>query len=74
MEGQYLVLDGGSKKRGRKTGYRKLDAMTGKLSIRVPAELLEWLEGRVGLEGGSANDMARKLLLEAMMTSKGNDS
>lgn len=69
-----MLDDGNSKKRGRKAGYRKPDAMTGKLSIRVPAELLEWLEGRVGQEGGSVNDMARKLLMEVMMTRKGNDN
>lgn len=48
--------------------------MTGKLSLRVPAELLEWLENRVGQEGGSVNDMARKLLMEVMITRKGNDN
>lgn len=44
--------------------------MTGKLSLRVPAELLDWLEGRAGQEEGSVNDMARRLLMEAMMASK----
>jgi predicted HicB family RNase H-like nuclease len=44
--------------------------MTGKLSLRVSAELLDWLEGRAGQEGGSINDMARWLLMEAMMASK----
>lgn len=44
--------------------------MTGKLSLRVSAELLDWLEGRAGQEGGSVNDMARRLLTEAMIASK----
>lgn len=44
--------------------------MTGKLSLRVTAELLDWLEGRAGQEVGSVNDIARKILMEAMMASK----
>jgi len=64
------VSDGCSKKRGRKPGYRKPDAMTGKLSLRVPAELLDWLEGRARQEVGSVNDIARRLLMEAMMVAK----
>lgn len=64
------MSEGCSKKRGRKPGYRKPDAMTGKLSLRVPSELLDWLEGRAGQEGGSVNDVARRLLMEAMMASK----
>ena len=64
------MSDGSSKKRGRKPGYRKPDAMTGKLSLRVTAELLDWLEGRAGQEVGSVNDIARKILMEAMMASK----
>jgi len=44
--------------------------MTGKLSLRVPAELLDWLEGRARQEVGSVNDIARRLLMEAMMVAK----
>jgi DNA polymerase III delta subunit len=54
------------KKRGRKQGYRKPDALAGKLSMRVPADLLEWLEDKAAAEGIKISDKARTILVEAM--------
>lgn len=54
------------KKRGRKQGYRKPDTLAGKLSMRVPADLLEWLEGKAEIEGVKVSDKARAILVEVM--------
>lgn len=57
-------------KTGRKTGYRKANAMTGRIAMRVPKELVDWLEGQGFPKGLGVGDMARMILLEKMSKAK----
>ena len=57
-------------KTGRKTGYRKANAMTGRLALRVPQDLVEWLEEQGVPKGLGVGDMARMILLEKMNKAK----
>jgi len=51
-------------KRGRKKGYRKESAMTGRLALRVPQGLEDWLREEGAKKGLGIGDMARMLLME----------
>jgi hypothetical protein len=51
-------------KRGRKEGYRKPNAMKGRVSMRVPQELEDWLHAEGEIRGLGTGDMARMLLME----------
>ena len=55
-----------TEKRGRKEGYRKPTTMTGKIAMRVPQELEDWLAGIAGPKGLTVGDIARMYLLEKM--------
>jgi hypothetical protein len=57
-------------KAGRKTGYRKANAMTGRLALRVPQELVDWLEEQGAPKGLGVGDVARMILLEKMHRAK----
>lgn len=52
------------KKPGRKEGYRKPNAMTGRIATRVPQELEDWLREEGEKLGLGIGDMARLLLLQ----------
>lgn len=57
-------------KAGRKSGYRKANAMTGRLALRVPQDLVDWLEAQGAPKGLGVGDMARMILLEEMNKTK----
>ena len=60
-------------KPGRKTGYRKANTMTGRLALRVPQELVDWLEEQGLPKGLGVGDMARMFLMEKMNRAKRKD-
>lgn len=57
-------------KAGRKIGYRKPSTMTGRLAMRVPQDLVDWLEEQGRPKGLGVGDMARMILLEKMNKAK----
>ena len=58
------------KKRGRKSGYRKENAMKAFLAMRIPQHLENWLQEEGEKRGLGIGDMARMLLLERMSSKK----
>ena len=58
---------------GRKRGYRKQNAMAGRIAMRVPQELVDWLDEEGARLGLGVGDMARMYLLERMHATKESD-
>jgi hypothetical protein len=52
------------KKRGRQLGYRKENSMTGRIALRVPQGLEDWLREEGARKGLGIGDMARMYLME----------
>lgn len=52
------------KKRGRKQGYRKENAMTGRIAMRIPIELEDWLREEGAKRGLGIGDVGRMFLIE----------
>lgn len=55
---------------GRKEGWRKETAMTGKVAIRIPQELEDWLQAEGDKRYLDIGAMARMLLKEKMDAAK----
>lgn len=55
---------------GRKEGWRKETAMTGKVAIRIPQELEDWLQAEGDKRYLDIGAMARMLLKEMMDAAK----